>query len=183
MIHRWDSIESHIKSLNRFLPKKRKITHLVVHHTWRPTQAQWRGLQSAESILNYWKQNTPKSWKSRLGTQYIIGPKGDIYLCVDSLDEVTNGNSSQTANHRGIGIEMVGDFDFGREKMTVAQEHALYGLLGALCVSFNLTEKNVYLHREFNKTKTCPGSGIAKWFVQMRTAAAIGWARNQIHPL
>lgn len=175
----WKSVEELLPEL-RSLPCDRSITHLVMHHTAIPTRKQWAGDSSASAILTYWlKEQKARGWKNPLGGQFIVSPTGRIYLPF-SLSVAANCNSSLTVNKHGIALEVVGSFDVGGDLFDGVQRHATIGLFAGLCVRFGLTEEAVHLHREYNKSKTCPGSAIDRSHLRRDIVTAIPWARERM---
>lgn len=93
---------------------------LVLHHTWNPTVASWRGLRSMQAMQRYYNG---KNWRS--APHIYIGPEADqnIWLFTP-LREVGIHASSGNANLEyqkswkfedlqwySIGVELVGNYD------------------------------------------------------------------------
>jgi len=133
---------------------------IVLHHTWKPTKATWKGEVTLFGIKNYYEK---KGWKS--GPHLFIADDG-IWLFTSMYDVGTHagaGNSTRSKWGRlkgySIGIEVVGDYDTGRwEGKTKSNTFAA---IKFLMKQLNLKNDDVQFHNEFS-SKTCPGSAIKK---------------------
>jgi hypothetical protein len=179
----YENVEALLPDLGPMADCGRKVDMVVLHHTWSPDHAQWQGKTSAAGILNYWlAQQKEKGWRQPLGGHFIVDPDGGIYLPFDDLTLPLNANSNVHANHCGVAIETVGNFDAHHDALAGAQLHAVNGLLAGLCVAFGLSEQSVMFHRNYTNQKTCPGTSIDRDTVRAAVANAIPWARPQMHP-
>lgn len=79
---------------------------------------------------------------------YFIRKSGEVQEGIP-LEKI--GNHCKGHNRNSIGICLSGKKDF-----TEAQFISLKKLLKQLKLRFNLTDKDIYPHNHFNKTKTCP---------------------------
>lgn len=119
----------------------RGIQEVVLHHTWSPTAAQYRGKETWEAIRRYHMQE--RGW-SDIGYHYGIGSDGTIW----TLRPVTrSGAHVLNRNRHTIGVAMVGNFD--------VEDPAKYGLkvaaqvVKALVERFKLKPESIRFHREF----------------------------------
>jgi len=131
---------------------------VVIHHTYRPVPADWRGLQSMESLKRYYTQ---LGWDS--------GPQ--LFICADSQNPAYNGIYQLTALsevgiHAGVcnsyswGIEVVGDYD--SKPWSLQTTHMVAQSVAHLMNWINLpvTAQTIKGHRDCNSPKTCPGKAI-----------------------
>lgn len=129
----------------------RGVREVVLHHTWSPTAAQYRGQETWEAIRRYHMQD--RGW-SDIGYHYGIGPDGSIW----KLRPVTrSGAHVLNRNQHTVGVACVGNFD--------VEDPLKHGLGAAAEVvrvmveRFKLKDENIRFHREFSE-KTCPGTKV-----------------------
>lgn len=146
-------------------PKGNYATHtidgIVVHHTWRPTQAQYKQDATMRGIQNYHMDNN--KW-SDIGYHFIIGPEGTIYQ--GRPETVIGAHSSP--NTGKVGICVVGDYDPGQDRFTAASQESLVQLMTWLTAEYGISTQEYYGHRDF-APKTCPGDDIYSKMDAMRT--------------
>ena len=136
----------------------RRVTSVHIHHTWRPTANQWRGQSTVVAIRNY--HVVTNGW-SDIAQHLTIGPDGTLWSG-RNLDRPPasatgfNGNTSEGP----FMIEMIGDFDIGKDVFGGMQEQTVYLTIAMICRRFGLATSNVRFHREFTSAKTCPGSSL-----------------------
>lgn len=131
----------------------RRIDEVVVHHTWKPTSADYRGESTVRGVRQFHMR--VRGWSDN-GYHVMIGPvEGHIYLCRPMS---RSGAHVKNRNGHTIGVSYIADFD--------AQSPATYDgfntgqeVVAALCRSFNLQADDVRFHREF-ASKSCPGSRV-----------------------
>ena len=128
---------------------------VVIHHTWKPTGADWRGVTSILSLARYYQT---KGWTA--------GPH--LFICTDAPNPHNNGIFQMTPlNVRGIhagrfnsshwGIEVVGNFDLApwNQEQTATTVNAAAALL--LWRNLPANYATIRGHRETGSPKTCPG--------------------------
>ena len=164
----------------------RKITRLQVHHMDLPNYSTWKKTDKkvfsephfgrTQSLNDYGK----KTWGSGAsdGHGHYIAQHFNVFP--DGM--ITTGrhlNSTPIGvkgwNTNAICIEIYGDFDKGKDKMTKAQKEAVIALYGELCKKFNIkpststirphcwfTAGGTYLGKyDPNRSaKTCPGTNF-----------------------
>lgn len=148
-----------ITKLTKFLGSlsvKRNIKQIHIHHTWKPTQKDYTGLRTIEGIYNYHVKQL--KW-SDIGQHFAVAPDGTIW---DGRDLNRDPASIKGHNEGAISIEMIGNFDKGHDVLTDAQKEAVVELVRLLLKKFNLYRDDIIFHREYDASKTCPGSGIEK---------------------
>ncbi len=138
---------------------KRKITHIQIHHTWKPRKTDYVGVQTIEAIWRYHTQN--QKWQD-IAEHFTIAPDGTIW---DGRSLELDPAGIVGHNQGGFMFEIIGDFDLGEETLEGEQLQSTITAVNTVKEKFNLTDKDIVFHREF-APKTCPGSGISKdWFV------------------
>lgn len=123
---------------------------LVIHHTWRPTKAQWQGAKSMAGLKAYYES---KGW--RAGPHLFIAEDG-IWLFTP-MNKM--GIHAGRGNWRSIGIEVVGDYDV--EKWEGMTKHNAIGAITVLMDKLGISTENVKFHRDYSR-KSCPGHAITK---------------------
>lgn len=136
----------------------RKITAVHIHHTWKPTAGQWRGKQTVEAMRRVHMEE--RGWND-IAQHLTIGPDGSLWsgraLAAAPASAIGhNGNASEGP----FMIEMVGDFDIGRDPFCAPQSTLAYRVVALLCLHFSLRAQDVRFHREFNAAKSCPGNQL-----------------------
>jgi len=129
----------------------RGIREVVVHHTWSPTAAQYKGKPTWEAIRKY--HMGERGW-SDIGYHYGVAPDGTVW----KLRPVTrSGAHVLSRNQHTVGVVLLGNFD--------EEDPARYGLsrmvelVRMLVERFKLTPAGIRFHREF-QNKTCPGTRL-----------------------
>lgn len=125
-------------------------TGVTLHHTDRPTIAQWTaagGYASLKGVVRTWRDTN--GWET--GPNMIIAPEG-IYLASGIL---APGIHAGVCNNTHIGIEVVGNYDKAGWKEPI--RGFVYGAVRALV---NIGASKINGHRECNSPKTCPGTAI-----------------------
>lgn len=122
---------------------------ITIHHTWKPTQAQWRGARSMEALRRFY---AAKGWTR--GPHLFVAPDG-IW---GGTPLTVKGIHAGACNANSIGIEIVGDFD--AEPWDNALAARLYPLFVALLHWERGDETNLRGHRECLANKSCPGKAI-----------------------
>lgn len=136
---------------------------VAIHHTVVPTVAQWRGLPSLQAVLRYYQR---LGWKSY--PHLFVAPDG-IWQMNNLLLRGTHAN---IANGFSIGIEVVGNYD----NTTWAEPIYTYTLETILHLQKwrGLDSTDIVLHRDYNKTKSCPGKKITYDWIQQQLQEITG---------
>jgi len=144
-----------------FGPVKPSI--LVLHHTYIPTESQWRGLTSLRGVQAYYGQ---LGWDA--GPHLFVGPDA-IWLATPMKDigiHAGLGNSGYTGGKLwySIGMEMVGNFDKVRPKGKVWENAK--AVISGLSKRLGLAPRAlIRFHRDYTNEKSCPGWAITKEWV------------------
>ncbi|MCB9246663.1 MAG: SH3 domain-containing protein [Flavobacteriales bacterium] len=147
----------------------RTVRFVQLHHTWIPSYAHFNSLNHFD--LQRGMQNTHRNnngW-SDIGQHFTIFPDGKI--CTGRSLEQTPACIYMN-NSEAVCIEVLGDFDSGRDQMTQAQRESVITCTAALCERFNLPtdDGHVVYHHWFSfngdrnngagGNKSCPGTSF-----------------------
>ena len=145
----------------------------VIHHTWKPVPADWRGIASVESLQRFY---IAKGWTA--------GPH--LFICAGSPNPSDDGIFQLTPlNLRGVhaticnattwGIEVVGDYDKApwSDATSALVTHAVRALFDWR--ELDTTPKTLKGHRVCNSPKTCPGTSIHLDHVRRQVLALDDW--------
>lgn len=129
---------------------------LVIHHTWKPTIADWKGQSTFLGIKKYYER---KLWNK--GPHIFIAPDG-IWLMTDMSK---NGyHAGVIGNWLSLGIEVVGDYDHVKWENPI-KDLALF-VIDTLQKRLKIPDNEIKFHRDYS-TKSCPGNAITKeWLMQ-----------------
>ena len=159
----------------RDFPWTRRITEVHLHHTWRPTQRDYAGRRTIEGM---WRVHTEENGWSDIAQHVSVAPDGTIWIgrnfnWAPASAVGFNGNSRAGP----FMIEMIGDFDLGREQLTREQKDATVAVIKAVQDKFGLPPEQLRFHNEMS-TKSCPGESQDKdaWI------ADIGRSRSPAAP-
>ncbi len=125
---------------------------IVLHHTWKPTSAQYLKDATIRGIQNYHMNDN--KW-SDIGYHFLIGPEGVIYQ--GRPETVVGAHSTPNTNY--IGICIIGDYDPGQDPLTPESYAALLDLMTWLTSEYGIATQEFYGHRDFS-TKSCPGDSV-----------------------
>lgn len=131
----------------------RKISSIHIHHTWKPTKADYVG---EKTIFGMWEYHTKTNGWSDIGQHFSIAPDGAIW---DGRDLNRNPASIKDYNVGAIAIEIIGDFDV--EILKGPQKKAVIDLVRILLKVCDLGKDSILFHRE-HSNKSCPGKNINK---------------------
>lgn len=157
-------IQTDEKGLREYLEKEKpfaEIRQIILHHTYRPTTEQYKGLATIQGI---WQYHTKTCGWSDIGYHLLVGPEGAIWLG-RPIDR--EGAHAKGQNGDSIGLSMIGDFD--DEKLGEKQRLATTAALRALLERYELSANAINFHRDYSR-KTCPGSKINKQEVRQWVA-------------
>lgn len=139
----------------------RLISQIFLHHTWKPTIAEWRGYATILAMKTYYQRQLWTDAQGRQRQGWTAGPH--IFVAPDGIWLFTD------LNRDGIGVkghnagtrhvEMVGDYD--QVPPTGDILHWTVAVLALLHRAFRLPLETLAFHRDVS-TKTCPGSAVSK---------------------
>lgn len=169
-----------------------KPSSLVIHHTWSPTKAEWKGTASVAALKKYYEGEGwpagPHLFVAEDGI-WLFTPMSDVGIHSDAGNATWTLLGKDYTGFRGpfgsklkscsIGIEVVGDYDL--EKWSGATKTNALGAIKCLMSVLGIGTDKVFFHREFSP-KTCPGSSITKdWlFAELAKVDADG---NSVQPV
>jgi hypothetical protein len=138
----------------------RKIAAVHLHHTWRPTRSQFKGLATIEAMRNFHVHTN--GWND-IAQHLTIDPQGMVWTGRNwNLPPASQSGRNGTRQQGPFMIEIVGDFDTGRDLLDGPQRQAVVDVSAALLDVCGLTTAAVMFHRELGSPKTCPGTGVDK---------------------
>jgi len=141
-----EKFRAHLESL----PPARRIDEVVVHHTWRPTVAQYQGIRTVRAVRRYHMH--VRGWSDN-GYHVMVGPDGRIFLCRPIR---RSGAHVAGRNAHTVGVCFIGDYDVSDPVEQPGYTH-LCEVVSALLARYRLGLENIRFHREF-AAKTCPGT-------------------------
>lgn len=150
-----------IRRINQF-SWKRRITEVIIHHTWRPNHDQW---YEDERVLEHMYYDIQRNGQTDFDFHVLITPDGEI-ITGQNWNVPTSGIPSGTRQAGPFVITMVGDFDIQQDELTGEQLKSAQFACGYLLWKFRLPLKACKFHRHYVKSKTCPGSAITyEWWI------------------
>jgi hypothetical protein len=139
---------------------QREITGVHLHHTWRPRRQDFRGLATIEAMRRFHMETN--GW-SDIAQHLTIDPQGTAWTGRNwNRPPASQSGRNGLANAGPFMIEMVGDFDVGRDPFDGPQRQAAVDIVAALLHRFELDISALSFHRELGSPKTCPGTGVDK---------------------
>ena len=148
----------------------RTIIHIQEHHTWSPSYINFKGNNHFELQQGMKSYHVSHNGWMDIGQHFTTFPDGTI-LTGRSLESTPACILGFNTN--AICIENLGDFDIGKDVMTVEHKNTIVRITAALCKKFGITinSDNVVYHHWFNLTtgvrnngtgnnKTCPGTNF-----------------------
>ncbi|HEX5831861.1 MAG TPA: peptidoglycan recognition family protein, partial [Gemmatimonadaceae bacterium] len=142
---------------------ERRIGEVHLHHTWRPDHALWRAHHAhggdAGVIEGMWRYHTEVQGWSDIAQHVSIAPDGAIWT-----GRSWNRAPASASGHNGNAdvipfmIEMIGDFDVGRDELVDPQREAVLEVIAVVQLAFGLAPEALRLHSAMS-AKSCPGDG------------------------
>lgn len=143
-------------------------SRIVLHHTWKPTVAEWRGVASMKGMQNYYRG---LGWTA---APHLYVAPDKIWLATPMSEVGIHAGSGNSGNWNGswsysIGIELVGNYDSKRPSGLLWEQAkaVMAGLAKRLGID---PPQLIYFHRDFS-TKSCPGWAITKDWVWAEVTA------------
>ncbi|MCT1904131.1 N-acetylmuramoyl-L-alanine amidase [Oceanobacillus sojae] len=135
--------------------KNRNYRYAQVHHTWKPNHADFTGsnhIALQQGMYNY--HTGTRGW-SDIGQHLTLYPDG-TFVTGRNFGIAPAGISGY--NTGSFMIEMIGDFDLGKDKLTGEQLNSALKVYNYLV---NHCGAKILFHNE-KAAKSCPGTGIDK---------------------
>lgn len=160
-VRQWKTVDAFAKHLAAHDPAICSwVQGMIIHHTWRPTQSQWRGRASIEGMKAYYERLNPP-WDA--GPHLFI-VSGSPNAADDGIWQMTPlnmvGVHAGVCNSTNWGIEVVGDYD--DEPWDAATRALVVGAAAELAKwrGIIISPDTVKGHRDCNSPKSCPGKAI-----------------------
>ena len=140
----------------------RGINEIIVHHTWRPTASDYRGIETVRGVRRYHMQ--VRGWSDN-GYHVMIAPDGSIFMCrpLERSGAHTRGRNAHT-----IGVSFIANFDSEAPRDYKGLPSGIR-VIAELVKRFDLSIKNIRFHREF-APKTCPGTKMSMAYLRGEVA-------------
>ena len=158
----------------------RQIDAVHLHHTWRPTRSQFKGLATIEAMRNVHVHTN--GWDD-IAQHLTVDPQGFAWTGRNwNLPPASQAGANGTRRQGPFMIEIVGDFDEGRDLLDGAQRQAVIDIVAAILRTANLEPGAIRFHRELGSSKTCPGTGVDKQTLLHDIQAALPVAAEESVP-
>lgn len=135
----------------------RRINAVHMHHTWKPTHANYRGLATIEGMWRFHTQD--KGWND-IAQHVTIAPDGSIWTGRGWNEPPVSAighNGNRTAGP--FMFETIGDFDRGRDPFRSPQRDAVLEVIARVQHKFQLPVESLRFHNQMS-SKSCPGSAL-----------------------
>jgi hypothetical protein len=146
---------------------RRRVNAVHLHHTWKPEHRDYSG---HDTIAAMWRAHTRDNGWHDIAQHLSIAPDGTLWTGRPwewPPASATGHNGNATSGP--FMIEMIGNFDRGRDDFTDPQRAAAVDTVAHLLLQFGLEPEAIRFHREMSD-KTCPGTSIDQ--NALRTAVA-----------
>ena len=158
-----------------FSPRPLRI---FLHHTWKPTQEDWRGRDSIMAMKDYYEKQIWQDSDGQLHEGWTAGPH--LFVADDGIwlfsDLRYDGVGVYGHNYRSRHVEMVGNYD--EQLPSGATLENTIAALGILHERLGLDIQQLNFHRDFS-TKSCPGRAVKKEWIIPQVADWIETYRRQ----
>lgn len=151
----------HFKTVDEFnqylhtIKKPSWLKRIVVHHTYTPTVADWRGLKTMQGMYRYYRT---LGWT---GYPHIFVAPDGLWI----MNPLTRtGIHANAANVDSYGFEVVGRYDTIQWQEPI--KSLAVGSIAKVAKWANIPLLNIVPHRYFNASKTCPGKAITMTWVR-----------------
>lgn len=144
-------------------------TRVIMHHTWKPTISEWRGMESMAALERYYRDEAPwtdaqgrprKGWSAGPHLFVAWGSPAPEWDGIFQGTPITQPGIHALGCNLEIGIEVVGNFDLAPWSLPL--ESLLVGLVGAILDKQGIpVAGGVIGHRDCPSTKTCPGTKVS----------------------
>lgn len=160
-----------VREIERFVneqPVTRAVSEVVLHHTWKPSAADYRGFATLAAIA---RASVEWNGWSDSPFHFAVAPDGAIWSG-RPLQETPV--SVQGHNVGTVSVDLILNGD--SERPSAAQVASTGALLRALFARFGLTAEQNFapgrgFHHDYTPSKSCPGTGITKELV-------MGWVKG-----
>jgi hypothetical protein len=140
--------------------KLKEVRKVIVHNS---------GFAAGNADTLRWYHRVVNKWPD-IGYHFVIGNGKGGYSVEGGIetgrDVRLQGAHTQGHNHDSISVCLIGSFKTRPPSQLMA--HALDNLLFYLCLEYDLDERDIYGHRDFNPRKSCPGSKVDMETLRLR---------------
>lgn len=138
-------------------PFTRRVREVHLHHTWRPNHDQDRGLASVEAMARYHTETL--GW-SDIAQHLTVDSGGRLWTGRDwNRAPASAAGYNGTAADGPFMIEVIGDFDAGRDPFEGAQREATIAAVAHVQRRFGLGPEALRFHNQMS-SKSCPGTSL-----------------------
>ena len=152
---------------------RRKITEVHLHHTFIPTQADFRAAAERhdgderaaglELCRGMWRFHVFDRNFADIAQHVSIDPVGRVWLNRNWNRSPASATGFNGDHRRGpFMIETIGNFDRGEEVLSGEQLRAVLTVIASVQLACGLGVDALRFHNEMTDTKSCPGSGVDK---------------------
>ena len=135
----------------------RELTQWHVHHTWDPSYADFTFANHQQLQDEMRKLHIDGNGWDDIGQHLTLFPDG-FWMLGRSLE--WDPASIRGWNRGAVALEMVGNFDHGKDAMTRMQWDALVGMTRFMMEEWGLEMR--FHHEHPQSGKTCPGESVDK---------------------
>lgn len=175
------SVQAFVALLRQQALGKVRFSEVHVHHTYRPTRADYDKQSNKEELIRgMWRYHTETRGFQDIAQHATIDPEGRIWdgRPFDKPPASATGyNDSDDDGVHPFMFEMIGNFDIGHDQLDGAQLQAAIDLTAAVLDLWQLSPANIRFHREM-AAKTCPGSSVDKAIFVGQVEAALQAGRQ-----
>src|ERR1700722_16269223 len=140
-------------------PLKRAIDSVHLHHTWVPNRSQYNGEASINAI---YETHLARGFVD-IAEHITIAPDGTIWTGRNwDIPPASAVHFNGTNEIGPFMLEMIGNFDLGRDPFAGIQRDTALNILARLLTRFNLPIEQIRFHNQMTKLKSCPGTAIQR---------------------
>lgn len=152
-------LEEFHRLLTRF-PFERRITTVHLHNVAHIGWADWRGYETLRAM---WYTHTLQRGYSDLAQHLTIDPTGTLWTGRDwNRPPCSCPNQNGDAQRGPFMITLIGDFSPNGDRFAdgTSQYAPAAEVVARLQRKFELPPETLCLHRDLDRTKTCPGESV-----------------------
>lgn len=150
---------------------------VVLHHSWRPSRAQYEGASTVRGIQRFHQR--AQGWDD-VGYHYLVGPDGVVFR--GRPDDAVGAHC--VPNSGKLGICVLGDYDPDADEVTDEAWRSVRSLVLRIAGRYDIGPGELTGHRDYSP-KSCPGDLIYERIPELRIAverAARRWPMGTSSP-
>lgn len=157
-LRQWETVDAFQYHLSQHNPNVCSwVRWVTIHHTWKPTIPQWRGMTSMNALVRFYQD---LGWTSAPHLFICVGASDPRH---DGIFQLTPLNMKGThagfvCNSQSIGIEVVGNYDV--EPWSEPMSQMVCGTIASFMKWKGLSPYSIQGHRNCGSLKSCPGKAI-----------------------